>query len=798
MTKSGTGPFSKLKITLSQTQGLTNQVITISWTGGAATVPDRLNFTANYLQIMQCWGSNPTGPDTVAQPDRTQCEFGGMWEANPTPQNGDWTATRQCNYAFGIVDPNEHQCVQKPGGFGNVYVPFDSVAGTVETGGTSEWFNSYTSNEIDFARTYGDGTGQVYFNVLPAPEAPGLGCGAPLKDAAKQTYGRPCWLVIVPRGTLEVNGLPSPDGVLQSSPLSQTNWDQRIVFPLRFQPVGGSCAVSKVEQPVVGDELARDALDSWQAQLCTQAGGALNYSEVPDDQARSQLESANPGLVLLNQAAPKSDFSTGYEPVYAPVAINAVGFAFNIDWQAAYGEPESDQALNGRRINSLKLTPLLVAKLLTQSYRLGADPNDPAIQNNPLDLSNDPEFLALNPQFKVLHLQSALPDILTPIGNTDAVTELWQYVLGNAAARRWLAGAPDPNSNGMTVNSYFKGMSSPPSYFPKNDPYCQQIPTEKPLCLLNEHPYSADMHDGANAISKGLNEAYTTWNPNSIPPNWSQNLPQANGAISLLAYTDLSTADIYDLPMVALQNSAGNFVTPTATTMAAAFGAMTKDPASGLLEPNPNATAADAYPLTTLTYAATVPSELSTAQRLAYAAMLRYAAGAGQQTGVTLGQLPPGYLPLTSALAAETTTDAKLVAPSTGNNGGGSHHTGGTPGQGTQPGGGGTTPGGSPTSGSTPTGSSPTGSTPGGSSAGHPRSHAGKPGTTPNPIVVVPVSAVTPADPLGPLRLVPLLLLTVGLLAGLAGTVLRRRSRRLPGGAVATASSTAAPSNTSL
>ncbi|MGO8876663.1 MAG: hypothetical protein ACLQNG_12975 [Acidimicrobiales bacterium] len=760
MTKSGTGAFANLKVTVSQTQGLTNQVITISWTGGAPTVPSRLDFTANYLQIMQCWGSNPSGPATVDPPDRTQCEFGGNWAQNPTPQDGDWTATRQVNYGFGIVDPNEHQYLPPPGSTENSYVPFDSVAGTVETGGTSQWFDSYTTNEYDFGRTYGNGTGVAYFNVLPAPEAPALGCGAPLVDAAKQTYGRPCWLVIVPRGTLEVNGKPSPTGILESSPLSQTNWDQRIVFPLQFQPVSSVCGVGRVEVPVVGDEVPQDALTSWQPQLCKEAGG-VTFSEVSDDQARTYLASATPDLDLVGQGAPPSAFPTGTKPVYAPIAINAVGIAFNIDWQAAYGQPQAVQALDGRRINSLKLTPLLVAKLLTQSYRLGADPTDPVIKNNPLDLSSDPEFLALNPEFKLLRLQSALPDILTPIGSSDAITELWQWVLGNPAARRWLAGAPDHESDGMIVNPYFKGITAPPNYFPKNDPYCMSIPSEKPMCLLDEHPYSNGLHDGARSISRGLSEATTVWNASSVPPNWGTDPPQADGAISLLAFTDLSTADTYDLPMAALQNEDGNFVTPTSTTMSAALGAMTHDPATGLLQPNPNSTAADAYPLTTITYAATVPSLLSASQRDVYSALLRYAAGPGQQTGVKLGQLPPGYLPLTSLLAAQTLTAAKLVASGGQTGSTGRRHHGGTAG--------GTTTTTAPTPTTVPPTTRPT------------RPVVKPPPKRPvakRPSGVAPAAAFTPADPVGPLRMVPLLVLIVGAVAGLSGIVLLTRRRR--------------------
>jgi hypothetical protein len=75
---------------------------------------------------------------------------------------------------------------------------------------------------------------------------------------------------------------------------------------------------------------------------------------------------------------------------------------------------------------------------------------------------------------------------------------------------------------------------------------------------------------------------------------------------------------------------------------------------------------AGAYPLTMLTYAALDTSESADARR-DYAAFLRYAAGAGQQPGSDPGDLPPGYVPLSDALRAETRAVAarleRWVAP---------------------------------------------------------------------------------------------------------------------------------------
>ncbi|CAB5067454.1 MAG: hypothetical protein F2934_10330 [Actinobacteria bacterium] len=92
------------------------------------------------------------------------------------------------------------------------------------------------------------------------------------------------------------------------------------------------------------------------------------------------------------------------------------------------------------------------------------------------------------------------------------------------------------------------------------------------------------------------------------------------------------------------------------------------------LEPKLSTPAPDAYPLTTLTYAAISPLAISTAARADYAAFLKYAAEQGQQAGLALGDLPPGYVPLSETLKAQATEAAAKVlsmrAPPGGGGGG--------------------------------------------------------------------------------------------------------------------------------
>ncbi|HET9253840.1 MAG TPA: hypothetical protein VFO16_01400 [Pseudonocardiaceae bacterium] len=197
----------------------------MSWTGGAPTLPAD-GFGGDYLQIMQCWGEDPGGPD------RTQCQYGGS-HAQTSPDAGKWVRSRQVSYG-NLVDPKE-TLTQAAGIAQNVFVPFWPVGGDRPAGpamsDSNDFFDSQITNEIPLARTHGDGTGEEFFEVQTVRQAAGLGCGDPITSGGV-TKGRSCWLVVVPRGATEVDGSTcGTNGVdrLDSSPLSQSNWDNRIV-----------------------------------------------------------------------------------------------------------------------------------------------------------------------------------------------------------------------------------------------------------------------------------------------------------------------------------------------------------------------------------------------------------------------------------------------------------------------------------------------------------------------------------------------------------------------------------------
>jgi hypothetical protein len=666
MTKSGTGDFKNLKVTVSQTKNLINQVITISWTGGVPTAPAGGAFSLNYLQIMQCWGDSPDGPD------RTQCQYGGSYTQS-APAAGTWVRSRQVQYGTALVDPEE-KLTLPPGTFGSARVPFWAAGKDpppVTSSDDNDFFDSQVTNEIPLARTHGDGTGLEYFEVETVRQAAGLGCGDPV-PVGGVTKARSCWLVVVPRGSTEVDGSPrqATGAGLQSSPLSQTNWDKRIFFPLDFLPVGQACPIGSPERRVIGNEVASDAVSSWQAVLCQNGGALYSYTQLSDDVSRSQvLDGSSPGLALITNPIPPDQAPPGRPLVYAPVGLSGLAIAFNIEHQPPVDAPPDMLQLDGQRFTSMKLNARLVAKLLTQSYRHSVTGSPDYLKNNPNGLTVDPEFLKLNPDYTGFASAVTPPDALVQLGGADVTLQLWSWIKADPAASAFIAGQKD--DWGMVVNPNNQNLTLPVSMFPRNDQSCVDanvgLGVMGRLCTLDEHPFTTDMHDAGRSASRGDSQARTVVLGNDLKTPTTKKVDrQAPGQRALLAVVDTATAARYGLSVAALQNSAGQFVTPSPASLQAGEAAMKPSAVGEVLAPNPGTTDPAAYPLTTLSYAAATPSTLTVAAGKDYATFLRYVAGPGQQPGIEPGQLPPGMAPLPEALKKQTSTAAATIEAQAG------------------------------------------------------------------------------------------------------------------------------------
>lgn len=712
---SGRGAFADLKITVNQTEHLTNQAIGITWEGGAPTVRSNGSFQGNFLQFMQCWGDPVVSPDGTEGPPPEQCEFGafsGLYAgvpatAFPSPQAfgrrlglASWPVNE---VPQGVVDPSTTI----------VWRPFRSVDGTVVDvhtdlnyrpgSGANYWLNPYfdalTTNELPAARTYPDGTGQVLFETVTGVQSSGLGCGKRAQRVDESNVKIPrCWLVVVPRGEAadENVGTPfasDPAGFgVNTSPLADAAWSNRIAVELHFNPVDSPCSIDAEDRRLVGTDLAVPAVASWQPVLCTTGDlPPYSYATVGDPLARQQIvtpAAGGPGLAVVSAPVAPELVPTDRPLVYAPVAVSGVVIGVNVERYPRLGT-EEETPLAGTRVAELNLTPRLVAKLLTQSYRQQLAIYDLAdyawVRTNPVTLVDDPDFLRYNPEFNLLWPGDSrtFSGLQVPQGNSDAARLVWEWILADPEASAWLAGTPD--EHGMVVNPYYSTnaalnptgvpFGSPtPVNFPKSDPYCYQsgprlnsvVPI--PLCGIDWMPYARNMADTARITRTASDGARVDADDFPLSPSlaWKRVNPQFQGFRSMWSITDSPSAARLGVQVVRLSRAGDDgtnreFIAPDAAGLAAGLSSMRARSVPTVLEPDVASQPSGAYPLTILSYAVTAPLSLDTNARHDYAEFLRYAAGDGQREGLELGNLPPGYLPLTAELRAATLAAADTV-----------------------------------------------------------------------------------------------------------------------------------------
>ncbi|GAA1949265.1 hypothetical protein [Catenulispora subtropica] len=806
VTVHGTGEFADLTITVGQTRDLVDQRIHVSWTGAKPTLFKGSDFAADFLQVMQCWG------DPVKGPDRTQCQFGVLNDNRNASLVPD---TRRLDGQYAPVTPDPIKADNVPflGADGTVATVYNVPAGAPDsTTSFTQLFDRQSTNEVAYVQSASDGTGQLDFETESAQEAPHLGCGnASMVDAQGRPYA--CFLVIVPRGSTEIDGKPfdkfpdHPEKELVSSPLAASNWANHITVPLTFQPQTDACPPGQKTYAIAGSEQMAEAMRLWAPQACHVTGADYNLIRLSDDQARSVLTAPDPGLSFVGRALSAGDTPPGAPVVYAPVALSGLTISYELDQFADFNADPSVRVHDGTPLTGMKLTPKLVAKLLTQSYQNGVSVHAPEMQtggvmaDNPVDLTFDPEFQALNPQFKGLTFSLWISDsVITPTSGADAVAELWSWINRDKDARAFLDGVRDKGADGkpgMVVNPAYKGIALPISQFPKQDPYCYvPSPDTKPpspeLCAPDQHPWAPSMLAAARGIARGNNLAKINWNATSNPPGWEGNL-QNTGQHSLMGVVDTASAQRFGLQTALLQNASGAFVAPDEAGLTAATTDMTTVDSIPL--PDQRSKNPAAYPLAHLTYAATVPSRLTKEEGAAYADFLFYAVSAGQVPGASVGKLAPGYVTLPPSLghAANVAIDAIRAQAGTGVPGPAGSSTGGAsasgPGQVINI----VIPGstGSRATGTSGTGSSePAGGSAGGAPGGNPPgTPAGtgpaqatggvitpkpKPSSTPVP------PSLTPANKLGAVRMTLLVLLVAGGALILAGPALRSWATKIP------------------
>jgi hypothetical protein len=605
----GTGKAQDYKdrstVTVSQTQNLTNQTIDITWTHFTPTTAGTLPYNSTTTDY----------PVAVAQ-----CRV-----AHPKYEN-------QCFAVQGLNGT--------PGGI----LP----AGAINT--------TYTT-------TTAKGTGQAQIALVSEVQNQWLGCQP----------SHACSLAIIPvqGGNIENSpyncsnhaldfGLTATAGVAfgaQKERAPLCSWDKRIIIPLHFAPTLDNCQFKNANFTVLGSPMLARAMEQWDIGLCESADPLfITYQgQLPEPTAIQSVQEGEGDVALTTQPA-ASLTGSKHHYTYAPVSVSAVSVAYWVD-----------NAITGEPFTHLKLSPRLVAKLLTTSYNLSSvsctspPPSkvcDPGVDGNPDDIIVDRDFLKLNPHIN--ELNTALGNATAPgdvpivqSGPSDMTYEVTRWIAANKQASDFLADQPD--QWGMRINSYYSNIKYPTNAFVPADPTPQMSRAYSPI-----FPLSLGVSDMLEAWPPGTGYRKQQCATNQ-PASYCRLTQELPGQRVLFGVLDNGDTAAFQIPSAALLNPAGQYVTPTARSMAAALNSMTTASNGITQQVSTTSTNKAEYPLTMVIYAMVPTSGLSHAKADDIARWLRYVAGPAQVEGTEPGQLPVGYLPLTPKLRAETLTAADKV-----------------------------------------------------------------------------------------------------------------------------------------
>jgi hypothetical protein len=531
-----------------------------------------------------------------------------------------------------------------------------------DNGGVQGSVGQYGPQNTQYSTTARNGTGEAFIQLLTAEEAPQLGCN----------LGHECSLVIEPAqgGNIftgncndhsEDSG-QSAIGQVAFTTYGTCSWRDRIIVPLRFEKTPTDCPVHNPDFSVIGSPMLARAMLSWQTALCSAASPEfIQYDSAQNEPlAREDFVAGTDTVALttlpLTGAKPPRPFT------YAPLAVSAQSVAFWID------NPRT-----GKPLMHLKLDPRLVLKLLTQSYNFEnescghgvADTRgvgcDNAVDNDPASIFADPEFRRLNPHVAYVGDGFQIPTVLS--GESDMTWELTSWIAANKSAKQFADGAYDPW--GAHVNTDYLDMTLPTNTLSPMDPY--------PPIAHRYVPY----FPLSSVAQYQVNNWYpgTAWEPD-VYGNYDALQPEIPGNRALFAIVDEGDAAAYQLPVASIENAAGRYVAPTNAAMAAALGEMVRSKKNHItqqmkfIESNKflkrHSNIRDAYPLTMVIYAMVPTGGISKKKAAKIAQWLDFVANQGQQPGYGPGLLPPGYMPLTAAMRAQTLKAANDVLHQTG------------------------------------------------------------------------------------------------------------------------------------
>ncbi|WP_448631231.1 hypothetical protein [Cellulomonas soli] len=330
---------------------------------------------------------------------------------------------------------------------------------------------------------------------------------------------------------------------------------------------------------------------------------------------------------------------------YAPVAVTGFGIAYVADKPDNAGEQ-----------TSLRLTPRLLAKLLTQSYPASVSGGShPGLEHNPLTINVDPEFTALNPGLSdaVVEARAAL---LSLSDSSDVMTALTSYIAADPDAMAFIGGKPDPW--GMVVNPAYRDVTVPTASWPLLDTWVRPSLQECESQITT--PYLSLVAAPVNSLRKIAEAVLDAW-PNvqtrctrsttSDPWKIGRVERQGYGTRFMLGVVSLGDAERLGLRTAQLltagTGTSGTYVGPSPAAMAAAVASATQEAPGEPFTLDRATLPDDAYPGTMIVHVAARLSGLDAATAGHVSQFVDVATGEGQVPGSGNGQLPDGYLPIT-------------------------------------------------------------------------------------------------------------------------------------------------------
>ncbi len=733
-------------LTVDRTKGIRDRDgLVVTWTGAHPTsglVNDPTSDLAPQeeypMVLLEC-----RGVDSSSAPSAQQLTPQTCWTQSPRERYvasfsfpfPSWRVDRYATAAdraqyVGAPDPRPAFCGLAPSGGAEYFLHWKTVdttyyGGTFGCAGIPPEASISTTNGLPGNDTYGqtgvDGKGSARFDVRTAESNASLGCSTTV----------PCSLVAIPIMGISCDvaaaGLPAEDvptpgthadqafqtcsgtgnfkpgqrvipqgneDVAVSGLLwwSASNWRNRITVPLGFAPLGNVCDLNSASAPlnVYGSELMIQATTQWAPKFClSRSLFPFKHVQTGEPQAASLLKAGTIEAALTSRPP---DGGWGRPVATAPIGVTGFAIAFAIDDQANHP------------VTTLRLDARLLAKLLTESY-----PAIPAIQSkdaplsgNPLDMSQDPEFIALNPG-----IQHGVPasfsasTLLALSSDSDVMHALTQYITIDPDARAWLNGAADPW--GMVVNPAYKDIALPVQTWPLLDTFepTDYYTPDLNDCLHNSPvpflPLVASPVQRLTTIALDMQYSLAPSQVVCDQPLQGQSDGeklvalgrQAPGFRFMVGVMSLADAARFGVSVASLQThvlattpakftsaTGRTFVAPSPTSLRAAAKLLVADPATrtwdlGYSRLLTDPSAASAYPGTMVVYANVLTRGLPAKDARQLAALVRYMAGPGQTPGTTVGTLPAGYLPMTAAnglgaLAAYAQRAASAVSAQTG------------------------------------------------------------------------------------------------------------------------------------